>query len=176
MMILGVILLLLATLIQAQVLPIVLPQIVGGADLRPDLLVLLVVAITLVEGVQDGLLWGFGGGLLLDLLSPATRLGTNSLCLVLVALLASLGLSIPIRASAIMPPIMVALGTVFYFVLLMIIRMLTGVPIDWAMSLVRLALPAAAINAVLMPFIYTLLSWCSDRLRPKLPEEWQTRM
>src|SRR5262245_48760407 len=105
MTILGLGLLLIAALIQAQVLPIILPHL--GADLRPDLLVLLVVAITLVEGVQEGLIWGFCGGLLLDVLSPATRLGTNALCLILVALLASFGLAIPIRASALMPLIMV---------------------------------------------------------------------
>lgn len=174
MMLLGLGLLLVATLIQAQVLPTVLPHL--AIDLRPDLLVLLIVAITLVEGVQEGIIWGFCGGLLLDLFSPATRLGTNALCLVLVALLASLGLSIPIRLSAIMPLIMVFVGTLFYFVLLMSIRTLFGMGMDWGMSLVRLALPAAAINVVLMPVAYTLLSWFADRLRPRLPEEWQTRV
>jgi rod shape-determining protein MreD len=174
MMLLGLVLLLVATLIQAQVLPAVLPHL--AIDLRPDLLVLLVVAITLVEGVREGIIWGFCGGLLLDLFSPTTPLGTNALCLVLVALLASLGLSIPVRVSAIMPLIMVFLGTLFYFVLLMTIRTLFGVGLDWGMSLVRLALPAAAINVVLMPVVYTVLSWFADRLRPKLPEEWQTRI
>ena len=174
MTLLGLILLALATLIQAQVLPIVLPHL--GADLRPDLLVLLVVAVTLVEGVQEGIIWGFAGGLLLDLFSPATRLGTNALALVLVALLASFGLAIPLKASAIMPLVMVFFGTLFYFVVLMGIRTLTGVPMDWGMSLVRLALPAAAINVLLMPFCYTLLGWFADRLRPRLPDEWQTRV
>jgi rod shape-determining protein MreD len=174
MTLLGLGFLLAATLIQAQVLPAVLPHL--GVDLRPDLLVLLVVAITLVEGVQEGVVWGFCGGLLLDLFSPATRLGTNALCLVLVALLASLGLSIPVRVSALMPLVMVFIGTLFYFVLLMSIRTLFGVGMDWGMSLVRLALPAAVVNVLLMPFFYTLLSWFADRLRPKLPEEWQTRI
>jgi rod shape-determining protein MreD len=126
--------------------------------------------------VQEGILWGFCGGLLLDLLSPATRLGTNSLCLILVALIASLGLAIPLRANAVMPPIMAAIGTLCYFVFLLAIRTLTGVTMDWAMGLVRVALPAAVINAVLIPFIYTLLGWFSDRFRPKLPEEWQMRV
>ena len=135
---------------------------------------LLVVAITLIVGVREGIIWGFWGGLLLDVFSPLTPLGTNALCLVLVALLASLGLAIPLRASLVMPLVMVAIATVFYFVLLMIIRALFGVHMDWAMSLLRLALPAAAINTVLMPVCYTLLGWISDRFQPKLPEEWQT--
>jgi rod shape-determining protein MreD len=173
MTVIGLSLMLIATLIQAQVLPIVLPQLIG-ADLRPHLLVLLVVAITLIVGVREGIIWGFAGGLLLDIFSPLTPLGTNALCLVLVALLASLGLAIPLRASLVMPLVMVAIATLFYFVLLMIIRTLFGVHMDWAVSLARLALPAAAINAALMPLCYTLLGWISDRFQPKLPEEWQT--
>src|SRR5262249_31400229 len=109
-----------------------------------------------------------------DLFSPLTPLGTNALCLILVALLASLGLAIPLRASLIMPLVMVAIATLFYFVLLMMIRTLFGVHMDWAESLARLALPAAAINAALMPICYTLLGWCSDRFQPRLPEEWQS--
>jgi rod shape-determining protein MreD len=104
MIILGMALMGLAVLIQAQVLPIVLPSL--GADLRPTLLVLLVVAVTLLQGVREGVLWGFGGGLLFDLFSPITPPGTNALCLVLIALLASLGLAIPLRASLVMPLIM----------------------------------------------------------------------
>ena len=61
MILIGVVLLLLAALIQAQVLPIVLPPLVG-ADLRPHLLVLLVVAITLIRGLREGAIWAFVGG------------------------------------------------------------------------------------------------------------------
>ena len=174
MTLVGLALMALATVIQAQVLPIVLPSL--GADLRPNLLVLLVVAITLLQGVREGVRWGFGGGLLFDLFSPITPPGTNALCLVLIALLASLGLAIPLRASLVMPLIMVAISTMFYFVLLMTIRTLLGVPLDWGAGLIQVALPAAAINAVLMPFFYTLLGWLGDRLQPKLPEEWQARV
>lgn len=174
MPLLGLVLMSLATLIQAQVLPIVLPSL--GVDLRPNLLVLLVVAVTLLEGVRDGVIWGFFGGLLFDLFSPITPPGTNALCLVLIALLASLGLAIPLRASLIMPLIMVSIATLFYFVLLMTIRTLLRVPPDWLGSLIAVALPAAAINAVLMPFFYTLLGWLGDRFQPKLPDEWQARV
>ena len=175
MTVVGLALLIVATIVQAQVLPIMLPALIG-ADLRPHLILLLVVAVTLVEGMREGVIWGFAGGLLLDLVSPITPLGTNALCLVLTALLASLGLSIPIKASLIMPPLMVAGCTLFYFVLLMLLRTLLGVHVDWAGTLTRLALPTAAVNAVLIPFAYTILGWLSDRLRPRLPEEWQMRV
>ena len=173
MPVIGLAFMALAALIQAQVLPIVLPSL--GADLRPNLLVLLVVAITLLNGVRDGVLWGFFGGLMFDLFSPLTPPGTNALCLVLIALLASLGLAIPLRASLVMPLIMVAVSTIFYFVLLMTIRTFLRIPLDWGASLIQVALPAAAINTVLMPFFYSLLGWLGDRLQPKLPDEWQAR-
>jgi rod shape-determining protein MreD len=171
---LGLFLMGVAALIQAQVLPIVLPSL--GVDLRPNLLVLMVVAITLLQGVREGVLWGFGGGLLFDLFSPITPPGTNALCLVLIALLSSLGLAIPLRVNLVMPLIMVGVSTIFYFLLLMTIRTLLGVPLDWGASLIAVALPAAAINAVLMPFFYTLLGWLGDRFQPRLPEEWQMRV
>jgi hypothetical protein len=58
----------------------------------------------------------------------------------------------------------------------MTIRTLLRVPLDWGASLIQVALPAAIINTVLMPFFYTLLGWLGDRLQPKLPEEWQARV
>src|SRR5262249_45522863 len=107
--------------------------------------------------------------------SPVTPLGTGALCLLFVTLFASLGLYIPLRASLIMPPVMVFGATLFYFLLLMILRALFGVGVDWAAALPRLALPAALLTAALMPFCYTILGWISDRFRPRLPEEWQMR-
>ena len=172
MNLLGLVLLAVGAVVQAQVLPIVLPPLVG-ADLRPHLLVLLVVAVTLVEGVREGAVWAFMGGLLLDLMSPVTPMGTNALCLLFVALLTSLGLYIPLRVSLIMPLVMTALATLFYYLLLMSIRALFGVSMDWSATLLLLALPTAAINAVLMPFCYSALGWASDRFRPRLPDEWQ---
>src|SRR5262249_3933277 len=135
----------------------------GGVVWQPHLLVLLVVAVTLIEGVRQGAIWAFIGGLLLDLVSPVTPLGTRALCLLFVTLFASLGLYIPLRASLIMPPVMVFGAPLFYFLLLMILRALFGVGVDWAAALPRLALPAALLNAVLMPFCYTILGWISDR-------------
>ena len=60
----GAIILFLASLVQS----VVLPQAVPLAA-RPELLVLLVVAVCLVEGLHDAVIWAFIGGLMLDLMS-----------------------------------------------------------------------------------------------------------
>ena len=61
----------------------VLPELtIAGA--KPDLLLILAVAATMLMGVENGLTWAFVGGLMLDLLTPGRQLGATSLTLLLV--------------------------------------------------------------------------------------------
>src|SRR3954470_9722000 len=130
---LGLLLLALVALIEASVLPIILPTLLH-VNVRPDLLVLLVVAVTLAGSLQDGVIWGFCGGLLLDLLA-GLPLGTNALCLVGVALLANFGTSNPFRAHLVMPVGMAAGGTLFYYLLLLALRTVQGQHFAWGGAL-----------------------------------------
>src|SRR5262245_19358078 len=87
----GAILLFIASLVQSVVLPASVP-----VSARRQLVVLLVIAVCLVEGLYDAAIWGFMGGLMLDLMNaPMLPVGSSSLILVLTALLASLGRANP---------------------------------------------------------------------------------
>ncbi|HMA36162.1 MAG TPA: rod shape-determining protein MreD [Chloroflexia bacterium] len=167
----GLVLVVLAGLLQTSVLPVLLPQAVH-VDLRPDLLLLLVVAVTLAHSLHEATIWAFAGGLFLDLLS-GVPLGTNALCLILVAALASLGTSNPFRAHLIMPLGMVFVCTIFYYLLLLGLRTILGQHFSWLDALAAVVLPTALFNVALMPLIYSLLLWLADRFAPRLPQEWQ---
>ncbi len=122
----GVGLVWLAALLQATVLPVILPQL-----LRPDLVVLLVVAMAIAGSLREAALWAFAGGLFLDMLSTLP-LGTNALCLLLTAVLAGLATLIPFRAQLVMPLGMAFLGTGSYDLLLLGMRSLLGQHFNWA--------------------------------------------
>lgn len=169
--VLGLLLAMLAGLVQATVLPIVLPAALH-LDVRPDLLVLVIIAVTLAANLREAAIWAFVGGLFLDVLAAAP-LGTNALCLLLVVLLASLGTSNPFRAHLVMPLGMAFLCTAFYYLLLLGMRSLAGQHFSWINAIQGVILPTALFNMALMPLAYTVVLWLAERFTPRLPEEWQ---
>jgi len=144
---------------------------VGNA--QPDLTMLLVGAWSMRRGVEEGAVWAFIGGAVLDLLSagpftasmfgllavsivlgidPTTGFGRrqarslsgNSLALIVGVFLATLA---------------------FHSVLLFALRIASGAdrPLDWLDAGVRVVLPRTVFNLVLMPFVYQLLGWLDRR-------------
>lgn len=75
---------LLAALLETSVLP---ELTIGG--LKPDLLLVMAVVVAMVIGFEDGLVWAFVGGLLVDALS-GRPLGATALALLLVTGMAAL--------------------------------------------------------------------------------------
>src|SRR5438067_10594346 len=124
----GAFLLFLAGLVQSVVLPQAVPL-----QARPQFVVLLVVAVCLVESLYDAAIWGFIGGLLLDLMNaPTYPLGCNALILVLVALLASMGRVSPFHNRLVLPLAMAFGGTLFYIMINMALRYALGYQVAFA--------------------------------------------
>lgn len=169
--VLGLILVTLAGLLQASVLPVLAPQL-AHLDVRPDVLVLLIISVTLADNLREATIWAFVGGLLLDLLS-GLPLGVNAFCLLLVALLANLGTRSPFRALLVMPLGMAFVCTLFYYLLLLSARTVLGQHFSWADALGGVVLPTALFNVALMPLIYSFVLWLTERCAPRLPEEWR---
>jgi rod shape-determining protein MreD len=168
MVYLGAIILFIASLIQSVVLPQVLP-----ISARPHLVVLLVVAVCLAESLYDAVIWGFVGGLMLDLMGGAIMpLGTNALLLVLIALLASLGQANPFHSLLFVPLITIFVATFFYHVMLMAFSAALGNPVAFVDNVLRVALPSAALNTVLMPVAYSSMLWLSEKLGRRVRVEW----
>jgi rod shape-determining protein MreD len=150
------------------------PVTVAQLEFRADLVLLLVVAITLVRGLREGLIWAFIGGLLLGVLAPYTLpLGSYSLLLIVVAVLASLSQNNLFESNLIMPLAIVAIASAAFRVLLLLVTEGPTLRSDPGAVLLRLALPEIIIDVILAPLVYTLISWLDGRLGQKLPVEWQ---
>lgn len=148
------ILLILLALLQATIVPAI-PYV----DVRPDLVLLLVLAWTMVRGTTEGAVGAMVGGLALDIFSPLP-LGTHALALLMV--IVPVGwLGAPFYRGNLVFPIGGAfLATVLYNVLLLALSRLLGHDILWSGLLWRVVLPMALIEATLMPIIY----WVLDRI------------
>lgn len=164
----GAMLLFIAGLVQT----VVLPQAVPLAA-RPQLVVLLVIAVCLVESLHDAAIWGFMGGLMLDLMNmPSLPLGSNALILVLVALLASMGRANPFHNRLVLPLVIAFGGTVFYIMMKVALDFALGNKVAFVENLLLVALPSAVLNAILMPVAYSSILWLSLKVGRRVQVEW----
>lgn len=169
MVYLAPVILFVAALLQSVVLPQAVP-----ISVRPNFVVLLVVSVCLVEGLYDATIWAFVGGLMLDLMtSPTFPLGSNALILVLVALLSSMGQANPFHSLLFVPLVTVFGATVFYNIMTMGLLMAFGrqepVIVD---NMLRVVLPGALLNGILMPVVYSSVFWLSEKIGRRVRVEW----
>lgn len=129
----------------------------------PDLPLVVVVAWALLTGTRQGILWGFVAGLSLDLLS-GIPFGALALALMAVGLVSGLGETVVFRAQVLFPMGMAFAATLLYDVILLVVMQISGEPVAWLGSLLRLVLPSAALNAMLAPMVL----WGMRRLHARL--------
>jgi len=125
---------------------------------QPNLMLLTVLSWSLLRRGTDGMLWAFGGGLLIDMLSGAP-LGTSCLPLLLVSFFSGLGEVTVFRTSLSVPLLVSFAGSLLHDSVFLTILYLMGWSVDWPTSLWRLILPAAGLNTAFMPLVYVLLRW-----------------
>lgn len=119
----------------------------------PDLPLLVVVGWGLLRGRREGAVWGFVAGVGLDLLSGAP-FGAASLPLIAMGFLSGLSQAAVFGAHPLLP-MLVALGaTIGYDLFFLLVVWISGQEVAWLHSLVRLILPSALLNAVLMPIFF----------------------
>jgi rod shape-determining protein MreD len=150
----------LVVLVQATLLARV--RLVGAT---PNLLLVVVVCWSLIRGLYDGLVWGFVGGLALDVLA-GLPLGTSSLALMATTPLAGLGKNSVFPGSLTLPILLVALATPVYGWVVLLSEMIRGIPVDWLASTVRIIGPEIAFNAALTVIAYPALRWLATHYRP----------
>jgi rod shape-determining protein MreD len=123
---------------------------------QPDLLLVLVVCWSLVNGVSEGLVLAFAGGLTIDLIA-GLPLGTTPLALMPVCFLGVVGRSSVYVNNVWLPMLLVAIATPIEGLLTLLIRDLRGVPVDWQGATLRIILPALVLNVVMTPFVARLM-------------------
>lgn len=119
----------------------------------PEFMLLAVVSWSLLRGGREGAIWGFLGGLMLDLLSGGP-FGAILLPLVLAGYLSGLGEINVFRASFLLPSLVVLGATLFYSVMELVLLQLLGQPIGWELAISHVVLPALLLNTLALPFVY----------------------
>lgn len=140
-------------LIQATVLSRV--SVLGA---RPNLMLLVVLIWAMVRGLDEGVVWAFVGGLIVDLLSGGPFAGT-AVALVAAAYLAGQSLVEGVGSDAVRSIILVVLGVLMYHLTLLIILSWTGHPVSWGFSLAQVAGPSIVLNGLLAPIVLHPMSW-----------------
>lgn len=151
----------LVVLVQATLLPRI--RFLGA---QPDLLLVLVVCWSLLYGVTEGLLFAFLAGMAIDVVA-GLPVGTSPLALMPLCFLAVIGRNSVYVNNIWLPVLLVAVATPLEGWLMLFMRQLHGVPVDWAGSTTRVILPGLALN-VLVTFIVV---WVMRRLRVRARTE-----
>lgn len=118
-----------------------------------DLILLMTLSWTLAGDWHGGVMWGFIGGLCLDLLSGGP-LGASSLGLTLMAYLASLTEGRFWQSHVLLPLATAMLGTAGFHGAYLIALFMAGQTVQWNLSLSYVTLPAILLNTLCMLPLY----------------------
>jgi len=143
------------------------------AGVKPDLMLMLVVAQTVFAGTLPGMLWGLVGGLFLDLLSGGSF---NVLVLVLpmVAFVSGLMTGESLRHRFVLPLILVFVGSLLQGGLVVLALQLADLPVFWSLGLASIVMQSATINTALMPLVYLAFNRWGPRKRGLEASYWGT--
>lgn len=120
----------------------------GLLDGRPDLVLLAVVAWSLTGRWGEAMIFGFTGGLLLDLLS-GVPFATSAIALVIVASFASLLEGRFWEANFLIPLGVTLAGSLVYHGVVLGALLIAGLSVDLELAATRVVLPSAFLNLIL---------------------------
>jgi rod shape-determining protein MreD len=125
----------------------------------------------ILRGMDEGMLWAFIGGVGLDVFS-GWPFGTNTVALVVVASVVSLGETTFMRTHALLPPATMFVATVLFYAVAMFILESTQHPVSWIPELRAIVLPAAIYNAALNIPLFRLSQYLENRVYPMPRAHW----
>ena len=152
-----------ATIALLGLVAIVQSTVLSRADangLYLQLMLLVVISWSLLRGSREGMVWGFIGGLALDLLS-AGPVGLNAGLLALAGYSAGWGEAKVFRANLALPAFIIGAITLGYALSQSMVLQALGHPIPWFEWFTRIILPTLVLNLVASPLVYRPLRWLS---------------
>ena len=147
------VLLLVAALVQATLLPALFPF-----GVLPNLVLVLLLVWIALRGMAEGVLWVAGAGLLLDALAM-DAIGTNGLALLPVVLAAGLARRRFFHSGMIVPLVLAVVATISHGLILTVLRGLdAGGGLPPLAAVLRLTFLQSLLNALLVPPFYLIAS------------------
>ena len=138
---------------------------------RPELMYLLTVLTALLEGPASGAVVGFGSGMAQDFLLNAPK-GITALTLTLMGYAVGTVRQYIVSPSALVPVVIVAGGTAVGLMFNGLVKLLLGqLSAGWWFQF-RIAVLAAAYNAVLTPFVFPVVRRLAESSRAKRVFRW----
>jgi rod shape-determining protein MreD len=122
----------------------------------PDFTMVIVLIWSAVRGTQEGLIWAFGIGILLDTLA-LDPLGANALALLPAVLLGGMTSQRFFNSGLIVPILSAIVATFFHTILLLLIRSSGGASLELS-AVGRLIFFQSMLNVILVPPIYLFAS------------------
>jgi rod shape-determining protein MreD len=116
----------------------------------PNVVLVMVIALTWTQGVRTGLVWACVGGLLLDLAAPGP-LGPHALALLAGTYITGFSARNLDRDSPLHPAMAAAVSTALYSLILVAADRVLGLPVPSMRLAFQLIVAACAYNAVLTP-------------------------
>ncbi|MGH2467115.1 MAG: rod shape-determining protein MreD [Candidatus Limnocylindrales bacterium] len=155
----------LAALIETSVLPEL-----AIAGVRPDLVFVLAIVVTMTIGIEDGLTWAFLGGIMLDLLVPGRRLGITALILLVLAGVAiAIGRLLPGRRVPVVGAAVLVLSVCYQVLVIESLAATTGTTAPLAMGTIG---PTAAFDLVVGLAAAASGRWLWERFGAHERIEW----
>jgi rod shape-determining protein MreD len=139
-----------AMLLQSLALPVI-----GPLQVRPNLVLSLLLLWTIARGGAEGALWAFGAGLLLDLLTLGT-IGEHGLALIAAVLIGRIARTPRFRLGLVPPMIAALLATLGHDLVLLLIQGGAG---QLPASLLRLSLLSGILTLAATPLLSLFTAW-----------------
>ncbi len=143
-------LLLLLALLQAAILPAV-----GAPVIKPHLVLVALLLWSMGREPREGLLWAFGAGMLLGLLT-LSRLGVDALALLPVVVVGWFSRSPYFRSGLFFPMVMALVATLAHDLTLALVASLTGDYVS-LLGVARLGVLGALLNMLAVPPLYAIV-------------------
>lgn len=134
---------------------VVFPSL-SSSTIFPDFTLVIILIWSAVRGTQEGLIWAFAVGVLLDTLA-LDPLGANALALLPAVLLGGMTSQRFFHSGLIVPILATVAATFMHTILLLLIRSSAGASLELA-AVGRLVLFQSLLNVILVPPIYLFAS------------------
>ncbi len=131
---------------------------------RPDLMLALVVAWSLLRGLEEGLLWAFVGGVLLDLLS-AGPFGAFTIGLLVAALIGGIVHRTVFTSGFFWPTATMIATTLLFHPMYLAVVNVAGLKVPWS-AVSQVIVPVLVWNVVILLLLLAPLAWLHRRTAP----------